>query len=213
MRAIVRKYKPRYDSIHRSRKREIVEAAYSEITQDGARFLHKSREELTFAVVDLNVSLQKVRNTLGVKLASTAGDVDDARSLSLPETASYRKATTEARADVDFANTDAATKNVATSGEQRQYSLPQSLPSALLACQQHGLPTSLPPALFPCPQHQQVLPQSLPSALFPGRQQQQISPQTLPLVIDPTFLCYQYLIELCSHWDTSQRQRLSFLQE
>ena len=64
MMAIVRKYKPRYDSIHRSRKREIVEAAYSEITQDGARFLHKSRDELTFAEVDLNVSLQKVRNTL-----------------------------------------------------------------------------------------------------------------------------------------------------
>ncbi|CAJ1950322.1 unnamed protein product [Cylindrotheca closterium] len=153
MRAIVRKYKARYDSIHRSRKREIVEAAYSEITQDGARFLHKSREEITFAVVDMHVSLQKVRNTLGAKV-SMVGDEEDASSLPLTETTSF-EATAKAKSVVDSANSD----------KQQKQGLPQSLLTALFPSvqpQQQGLPQSLPSAaLLPCQQsHVPLLPLS-----------------------------------------------------
>lgn len=67
MRAIIRRYKEEYNSIHRSRKRDLVESVYSEITQDGARFLHKSSDEDVFVVVDVPIALQKVRNTLRCK--------------------------------------------------------------------------------------------------------------------------------------------------
>lgn len=67
MRAIIRQYKEQYSTIPRSKKRDLVEALYSEITQDGARFLHKSSGEDTFVVVDIPIALQKVRNTLRCK--------------------------------------------------------------------------------------------------------------------------------------------------
>ena len=71
MRAIVFKYKPEYDKVHRSRKRDVVEAAYSEITELGARFLYKARdEEDSYAIVNMPTALQKVRNTLGAKLSA-----------------------------------------------------------------------------------------------------------------------------------------------
>jgi len=67
MRAIIRQYKEQYSAISRSKKRDLVEALYSEITQDGARFLHKSAGEDTFVVVDIPIALEKVRNTLRCK--------------------------------------------------------------------------------------------------------------------------------------------------
>mmetsp|Transcript_26857 Transcript_26857/g.65270 ORF Transcript_26857/g.65270 Transcript_26857/m.65270 type:complete len:330 (-) Transcript_26857:214-1203(-) len=77
MRAIIRQYKEEYNTIHRSRKRDLVEAVYSEITQGGARFLHKSSEEDVFVVVDIPIALQKVRNTLRCKKSGMVPTDDD----------------------------------------------------------------------------------------------------------------------------------------
>jgi len=68
MRAIVRQYKEQYNTTPQSKKRDLTEALYSEITQDGARFLHKSAgEEDAFVVADIPTALQKVRNALRCK--------------------------------------------------------------------------------------------------------------------------------------------------
>lgn len=80
MRAIIRHYKEQYNTTPRSKKRDLAEALYSEITQDGARFLHKSAgEEDTFVVADIPIALQKVRNALRCKksFGTTSAVSDD----------------------------------------------------------------------------------------------------------------------------------------
>ncbi|KAL3935628.1 MAG: hypothetical protein SGBAC_008894 [Bacillariaceae sp.] len=81
MRAIIRQYKEEYNSMHRSRKRDLVEAVYSEITQGGARFLHKSSDEDAFLIVDIPIALQKVRNTLRCKKSGMVPTDDDEEAL------------------------------------------------------------------------------------------------------------------------------------
>eukprot|EP00980_Cylindrotheca_fusiformis_P000070 scaffold19_cov114-Cylindrotheca_fusiformis.AAC.17 len=71
MRAIVDKYKEKYHSVKRSEKRGIVEEVYREIIEGGARFLTKSTGSSvvshSFVVVDEEVAIQKVNNTLRCK--------------------------------------------------------------------------------------------------------------------------------------------------
>ncbi|CAJ1952288.1 unnamed protein product [Cylindrotheca closterium] len=64
MRSIINKYKHEYQSIQRSEKRDLVESVYKEITQGGGRFLTKATNEKYFVLVDIEVALQKVSNTL-----------------------------------------------------------------------------------------------------------------------------------------------------
>jgi len=64
MRRTINKYKHRYQSIQRSEKRELVESVYKEIIREGARFLTKVPDEKYFVLVDIEVALQKVSNTL-----------------------------------------------------------------------------------------------------------------------------------------------------
>jgi len=64
MRSIIDKYKQRYYSLHRWQKRDLVEAVYKEITQGGARFLTKAMNDEHLVLVDVEVALQKVSNTL-----------------------------------------------------------------------------------------------------------------------------------------------------
>jgi hypothetical protein len=67
MREIIDRYKEQYQSLERTRKRNLVEAVYNEIVEGGARFLTKSPDEDTFFVVDVPTALQKVSNTLRCK--------------------------------------------------------------------------------------------------------------------------------------------------
>eukprot|EP00980_Cylindrotheca_fusiformis_P000065 scaffold19_cov114-Cylindrotheca_fusiformis.AAC.12 len=71
MRAIVDKYKEKYHSVKRSKKRGIVEEVYREIIEGGARFLIKPTGSRTagpgFVMVDEEVAIQKVNNTLRCK--------------------------------------------------------------------------------------------------------------------------------------------------
>ncbi|CAJ1966399.1 unnamed protein product [Cylindrotheca closterium] len=64
MRAIIRSHKNEYAEARKSKKREIAELVYSEITQDGARFLYQNQEKNAYAIVTLNLALQKLSNTL-----------------------------------------------------------------------------------------------------------------------------------------------------
>ncbi|CAJ1945132.1 unnamed protein product [Cylindrotheca closterium] len=77
MREIIRRHKKDYSAIHRSKKRQIAELVYSEITQNGARFLHRKRGEEAYAVVDLNLALQKLSNTLRCRKSCLIGDEDE----------------------------------------------------------------------------------------------------------------------------------------
>jgi hypothetical protein len=67
MREIVDRYKEQYQSVERARKRDVVEAAYNEIVEGGARFLARLPDEDTFFVVDISTALLKVSNTLRCK--------------------------------------------------------------------------------------------------------------------------------------------------
>ena len=84
MRAIIHQHKEEYKNIARSQKRDLIEAVYSEITQDGARFLHKSGNEDAFVIVDVPIALRKVRNTLRCKKTFNTTSDDD---LCLPSAA------------------------------------------------------------------------------------------------------------------------------
>eukprot|EP00980_Cylindrotheca_fusiformis_P029620 scaffold23625_cov137-Cylindrotheca_fusiformis.AAC.5 len=64
MRKIIEKFKTRYHSLKRQQKREMVEAVYKEIVEDGARFLKKVEGEEAWVKVDVPVALQKVSHTL-----------------------------------------------------------------------------------------------------------------------------------------------------
>jgi hypothetical protein len=64
MREIVDRYKEQYQSVERARKRDVVEAAYNEIVEGGARFLAKSPDEDTFFVAGVPTALLKVSHTL-----------------------------------------------------------------------------------------------------------------------------------------------------
>jgi len=64
MRSIINKYKHKYQSMERSEKRDLVESVYKEIVRGGARFLTKVPNEKYFVLVDIEVALQKVSNTL-----------------------------------------------------------------------------------------------------------------------------------------------------
>ncbi|KAL3942233.1 MAG: hypothetical protein SGBAC_003542 [Bacillariaceae sp.] len=77
MREIIRRHKKDYAAIHRSKKRQIAELVYSEITQHGARFLHKVNDEEGYAVVDLNLALQKLSNTLRCRKSCLIENEDD----------------------------------------------------------------------------------------------------------------------------------------
>jgi hypothetical protein len=74
MRQIIDKYREQYHSLQRSKKRGLVETVYREIVEGGARFLTKlfftkptTRNEDCFVLVDGEVALQKVHNTLRCK--------------------------------------------------------------------------------------------------------------------------------------------------
>jgi hypothetical protein len=69
MRQIIDKYREQYLSLKRWKKRDLVEAVYSEIVEGGARFLTKAttRNEDCFVLVDGEVALEKVNNTLRCK--------------------------------------------------------------------------------------------------------------------------------------------------
>eukprot|EP00980_Cylindrotheca_fusiformis_P000067 scaffold19_cov114-Cylindrotheca_fusiformis.AAC.14 len=71
MRVIVDKYKEKYHSVKRSKKRGLVEEVYREIIEEGARFLTKpagsSAVGQGFVMVDEEVAIQKVNNTLRCK--------------------------------------------------------------------------------------------------------------------------------------------------
>mmetsp|Transcript_35707 Transcript_35707/g.86405 ORF Transcript_35707/g.86405 Transcript_35707/m.86405 type:complete len:329 (-) Transcript_35707:130-1116(-) len=77
MREIIRRHKKDYAEIHRSKKRRIAELVYTEITQAGARFLHKEKDEEDYAVVDLNLALQKLSNTLRCRKSCLIGEDDE----------------------------------------------------------------------------------------------------------------------------------------
>ena len=64
MRTIINKYRKQYHEIQRSEKRDLIESVYKEIIQEGARFLTKSPNDENFVVVDIEVAIQKVGNTL-----------------------------------------------------------------------------------------------------------------------------------------------------
>lgn len=65
MKEIVRKNKQHYDKVHRSRKKDVLEAMYDEITKNGGRFLHKTiDDDDSYRIVNIQVALKKVRNTI-----------------------------------------------------------------------------------------------------------------------------------------------------
>eukprot|EP00980_Cylindrotheca_fusiformis_P010966 scaffold2512_cov120-Cylindrotheca_fusiformis.AAC.7 len=72
MREIVEKYKEEYHLLNRRHKRSLVEKVYREIVEGGARFLTKlaTTTEDCFVLVDGEVALQKVNNTLRSKKRS-----------------------------------------------------------------------------------------------------------------------------------------------
>jgi hypothetical protein len=64
MRDIIEKYKIQYHSLNRKKKRELLQAVYNEIIEDGARFLKKLDGEDAWVKVDADLALQKVSHTL-----------------------------------------------------------------------------------------------------------------------------------------------------
>lgn len=103
MRDIIRRHKRDYAAIHRSKKRQIAELVYSEITRDGARFLHKIKDEDAYAVVDLNLALQKLSNTLRCRKSCLIDDDEEdneatANSSSIVTPGSVTSASIEAAA-------------------------------------------------------------------------------------------------------------------
>lgn len=93
MRALLHHYKEQYKILDRPRKRNLVEAVYLFMTQNGARFLHKLENEDTFVIVDIPIALQKVRNTLCCKkrLGRDCGDDDDVVLSTAASTSERRK--------------------------------------------------------------------------------------------------------------------------
>eukprot|EP00526_Cylindrotheca_closterium_P016639 CAMPEP_0113656982 /NCGR_PEP_ID=MMETSP0017_2-20120614/30757_1 /TAXON_ID=2856 /ORGANISM="Cylindrotheca closterium" /LENGTH=336 /DNA_ID=CAMNT_0000570787 /DNA_START=588 /DNA_END=1599 /DNA_ORIENTATION=- /assembly_acc=CAM_ASM_000147 len=79
MRTIVCQYKAQFKALDRLRKRDLVEAVYSLMTQHGARFLHKLETEDSFVIVDIPIALQKVRNAFRFKkgLGRETGEHDN----------------------------------------------------------------------------------------------------------------------------------------
>jgi hypothetical protein len=64
MRDIIEIYKIQYHSLNRKKKRELLQAVYNEIIEDGARFLKKLDGEDAWVKVDADLALQKVSHTL-----------------------------------------------------------------------------------------------------------------------------------------------------
>ncbi|CAJ1952286.1 unnamed protein product [Cylindrotheca closterium] len=64
MRQITSKYKNLYRTLPRSQKRNLVESVYKEIVVNGARFLTKAPNATHFLLVDVEVALQKISNSL-----------------------------------------------------------------------------------------------------------------------------------------------------
>jgi len=64
MRQITSKYKNLYRTLPRSQKRPLVESVYKEIVCNGARFLTKAPKETYYLLVDVEVALQKISNSL-----------------------------------------------------------------------------------------------------------------------------------------------------
>ncbi|KAL3929803.1 MAG: hypothetical protein SGBAC_012049 [Bacillariaceae sp.] len=64
MRQITSKYKNLYRTLPRSQKRPLVESVYKEIVCNGARFLTKAPKETFYLLVDVEVALQKISNSL-----------------------------------------------------------------------------------------------------------------------------------------------------
>lgn len=64
MRGIVEKYKIRYHSLTRTLKKKLIQKAYMEIIQSGARFLKKLGKEDGWVVVDSPIAFQKISHTM-----------------------------------------------------------------------------------------------------------------------------------------------------
>jgi hypothetical protein len=64
MREIIHKYKAGYRSLKRTKKRELVQSIYDELTEGGARFLKKLDDNGIWVKVDTPIALQKVSHTL-----------------------------------------------------------------------------------------------------------------------------------------------------
>lgn len=64
MRKITNKYKNLYRTLLRSQKRDLVESVYKEIVCNGARFLTKAPSATHYLLVDVEVALQKISNSL-----------------------------------------------------------------------------------------------------------------------------------------------------
>mmetsp|Transcript_30736 Transcript_30736/g.73772 ORF Transcript_30736/g.73772 Transcript_30736/m.73772 type:complete len:293 (-) Transcript_30736:576-1454(-) len=64
MRQITNKYKGLYRTLQKSQKRSLVETVYKEIVHNGARFLTKAPNDMHYLLVDVEVALQKISNSL-----------------------------------------------------------------------------------------------------------------------------------------------------
>ncbi|CAJ1952284.1 unnamed protein product [Cylindrotheca closterium] len=64
MRQITNKYNNLYRTLPKSQKRDLVETVYKEIVNNGARFLTKAPNTTHYLLVDVEVALQKISNSL-----------------------------------------------------------------------------------------------------------------------------------------------------
>ncbi|CAJ1951982.1 unnamed protein product [Cylindrotheca closterium] len=84
MRDIIAKYKPQYHSMTREGKRKLIEGAYNEITESGAKFLKKLDGKKGWAVVDRVTALNKIRQS--VKRRKNAAHPFDEENWNKPTT-------------------------------------------------------------------------------------------------------------------------------